>query len=454
MKIVGHKVSEISSEVKAAAFLMLLLTVGLGYFAKQSGFYPLIGMYASFWAIYVWSIIRIKRKEDLQFLIWSGILFRGILVFSFPNLSDDIYRFIWDGHLAINGHNPFNFLPLEIIEGDEVFPGLTSALFAELNSQEYYTVYPPIAQITFATAVFLFPSSWWGCAIIMKFFLFAFEIGSIVLLQKLLREFKMPAKNVLWYVLNPLILLEITGNLHFEGGMIFFLLLGFWWLVRGRLFPAAVALACSIAAKLLPLLFLPFLIKRLGWKISIGFFTVVGLTLVLLFSPLFNEVFLQNFSSSLDLYFRNFEFNGSIYYFIRWIGFQVKGYNIIAKVGPKLAMVVFFLIVSKAILNKDKSWEGWPSDMLFAICVYLFLGTTIHPWYVSLPIVLSVFTSFRFPILWSGLIMYTYINYSYEVYSENLWVVGLEYGFLFAFLIYELITKQLKKPLQSEMLPT
>ena len=447
ISVLGSFISELSLRVKVSFLVMLLLTVGLGYFVGQADFLPLISMYGLFWVVYVWTVIRTRGEQEFLFLFWGSILLRGMLVFSFPNLSDDVYRFLWDGHLIMDGRNPLHFLPSEIIRGDENIPGLTEALFRELNSQEYYTVYPPIAQLTFAVAVFLFPGSWWAGAVVMKLFLFAVEAGSLLLLRRLLGHFQLSQKNVLWYALNPLILIEITGNLHFEGGMIFFLLLGFWWLVRGKLYAAAVALACSVAAKLLPLLFMPFLIRRLGWKRSVGFFGLMGLSLLLLFSPLLNGVFLSNFSNSLDLYFRNFEFNGSIYYLVRWIGFQVKGYNIIAKAGPMLGLSVFVLIVFRALLSRRKDWGAWPGEMLFAICVYLFLGTTIHPWYASLPIVLCVFTNFRFPILWSGMIMYTYINYSYEVYSENLLVVGFEYGFLFAFLIYELIRKRL--PFQS-----
>ena len=433
----GINLQELGTPALAGSVFLLFLTIGLGYFAEQSSFTVLVSLYAPFWIGYVWLIRSISTPSEIRFLLCWSILLRAVLVFSFPNLSDDVYRFIWDGHLITNGYNPFHFLPKEVLDATPSVPGLTPELFAELNSQDYYTVYPPIAQLTFALAVFLFPGNWWANAVVMKVFLFAFEVGSLVLLTRLLRHFGLPQKNVLWYALNPLILIEITGNLHFEGGMIFFLLLSLWWLVKGRYAGAAVAMAGAIASKLLPLLFLPFLIRRLGWKRSIRFFTVVALALIALFSPLINMVFLRNFADSLDLYFRNFEFNGSIYYLVRWVGFQVKGYNIIAKAGPYLALSVFVIIVLKALLERKQDWLSWPVNMLFAISVYLFLGTTIHPWYTSLPIVLCLFTGFRFPILWSGLIMYTYINYSYGEYKENLWVVGFEYGFIFAFLLYE-----------------
>lgn len=416
--------------------LLAGLVYGLGYHSSQSDFVSIISFYIPFFLVYLGIFKWVKPEQVIPLLIIS-IFLRFILVFAFPNLSDDIYRFIWDGRLLINGWNPFDHLPSFYIEQGIQVPGITEELYHELNSPNYFTIYPPVAQAVFAFACWIFPNSIVASAILMKVFLFACEVGTIVLLVKLLRHFELPQKNVLLYALNPLIIIEITGNLHFEGAMIFFLLLAFWWLIKQQYVFSAAAIALSIASKLLPLIFLPFLIRRLGWAKSFRYFLVVGLTLALLFVPLFSGLFLENFGSSLDLYFRKFEFNASIYYFARWIGFQIKGYNIIQIIGPILALGTFFGVLLMAFFEKDLSWIKWPGKMLFAICLYLLFTTTVHPWYVSLPIVLCLFTRFRFPILWSGLIFMTYVNYSYNPYHENLWVVGVEYVGVMGLFLWE-----------------
>jgi len=74
---------------------------------------------------------------------------------------------------------------------------------------------------------------------------------------------------------------------------------------------------------------------------------------------------------------------------------------------------------------------------LLSISLYLVCATLVHPWYLSLAIVLSVFTKYRYPILWSALICLTYLNYSYAEYHENLWIVALEYLAVFGFFIWE-----------------
>ncbi len=377
-------------------------------------------------------------RKTFYFFIAIAILTRLGILFAFPFLSDDVYRFIWDGRLLMAGHNPFEYLPAHYIENDITVPGIDATLFSKLNSPEYFTIYPPVAQATFALAVWLFPTSLYGSAVVMKTLLFLTELGSIFLFIKLLQHFKLPAYNIFWYILNPLIILEICGNLHFEGAMIFFLLGAIYFLVKGKTKTSAVMMALSIASKLLPLMFLPFLIRRLGWQRSLLYFSILGMTLLLLFMPMLGGTFFSNFGESLDLYFRKFEFNASIYYLLRWIGFQWVGYNMIAQIGPLLAVGTLLGILYLTYKEKEPSWQKFPEQCLWAISLYLLLATTVHPWYLSLPLALCVFTTWRFPILWSFLIFGTYFNYSYPVYHENMYWVTLEYILLASFLFYEL----------------
>lgn len=425
-------------DLRLLAIPLIALTIGLGFFVQQTDFIPIISQFGIFFFLYILIFNFTNEKRKIAFFIGVSILLRFILIFALPNLSDDVYRFIWDGRLLVNGHNPFDYLPSYYIENNVSVPGINEVLFNELNSPEYFTIYPPVAQGIFAFACWLFPNSIIGSALTMKVFLFLCEVGSLFFIKKLLDHFHLPAKNILLYALNPLIIIELCGNLHFEAAMIFFLLAGVFFLIKNKMTLSAFSIALSVASKLLPLMFLPFLIKRLGWKKSIQYFAIVGSVIVLLFVPLLSGAFFNNFGASLDLYFQKFEFNASIYYAIRWVGYQVVGYNWIQSAGPALAVIVLLGILTVTFLEKNFNWKNLFGKMLFAICLYLAFATIVHPWYVSLPIVLCLFTRFRFPILWSGLIFLTYINYSYDEYFENLWMVGIEYVLVFSFLIYEL----------------
>jgi alpha-1,6-mannosyltransferase len=443
---------------------MVALTAGLGYFVQQHEFWKIMGFYVPLFAFYILAVQKTDGGSRLRFFVAVAILLRLLLVFSLPNLSNDVYRFIWDGRLLVQGYNPFDHLPAYYLGGGESVPGIGRVLFEAYGAKNFYTVYPPVAQVQFASAVWLFPKSILGASIVMKLWLFASEVASIFLIIKLLKRFRLPARNVLLYALNPLIIVEITGNLHFEGAMIFFLLLALWLLVKCRpqtancqlptancLSLSAAAFAFSICSKLLTVLFLPFFIKYFinsgrvrnpagvrstwtGWRISILYFTITGAITVLLFLPIVNATFPANFGGSLNLYFQKLEYNASLYYLLRWVGYHIFGYNLIASIGPGLGMLAMAGILWMAFFKKQPAAglvffeKKLPELWLFAITLYLLCTTTMHPWYLALPLVLCVFTRWRFPVVWSGLIFLTYVNYSYEPYRENLWVVALEYG--------------------------
>ena len=76
--------------------------------------------------------------------------------------------------------------------------------------------------------------------------------------------------------------------------------------------------------------------------------------------------------------------------------------------------------------------------LYLVMLIYLLLSTTIHPWYLSIPLFCSIFIRSRVAVIWSCLIWLTYINYNGDVYFENLWIVGLEYIFLIVFIFYEM----------------
>jgi hypothetical protein len=472
---------------------MLLLTAGvvyLGFEVNRTEFWSLFGAFVVAFMGYLLLVFR-PAPGQLRWLIGLGILLRIALVFAFPLLSDDVYRFIWDGNLVTAGENPFAQLPAYYLEASNAVPGLTQELFDKLNSPDYYTIYPPVAQGVFTVAAWLSPDSWYGAAIVMKLFLLACELGSLWVMWQLFGARPQVQKRVkehggsalgnsgnrpidqqpklLFYWLNPLILVEIMGNLHFEGAMVFFLLLTYYLLQRSKWVAAAAAMAASVASKLLPLMLLPLLIRRLTrsseastqvkrvlenvgdlviksywqtlWTNSRPFrvFSLAfGISCGLFFAPLLlSEGFLSGFSSSLELYQKKFEFNASLYYLARAYGYLDVGWNQIAVFGPWLAKASAAGILLLALLDRRSDWASLPVGWLWAFALYLLCATTVHPWYLSVPIMLCCFTRWRFPLVWSFLIMLTYTNYLTEPYRENLWLVSVEYLLVAGFAFWE-----------------
>ena len=405
------------------------------YELSRNQFYPLIGIIVGLFIIY-W-LLHNFWDEKVLLIIGLGVLFRLLVLFAFPNLSDDVFRFVWDGRLNVIGENPFLHMPSWYLESKNKILALNHELYSQLNSNEYYTVYPPILQYIFASSVWLFPNDIYSSAIVMKCFIFLAECGSIAILLKLFKQFTINAKYIAIYALNPLVIIELTGNAHFEGLMIFFLLLTVWLLAKKKIILSAVAMSFAICTKLLPLMFLPFLIKRLGLKTSVLYFGSIALLTSLFFAPFFYEEIFLNFFQSIDLYFRKFEFNASIFYIVRWLGFCAKGWNIIQTVGPVMSIIVAFIILFIAFREKIVTTKSLLQKMSIALLLYFGMATIIHPWYVTTLVAFTAFWKWRFPLVWSLLIPLSYFAYSHSNYYENLWLIAIEYLAIPIFAFYE-----------------
>lgn len=421
-----------------------LVYLALGYATPRENFTQLLLLTLLAFGFYAYIT---NQKLNVWHGIGAGLLFRLLLLFAIPALSDDYVRFVWDGRLLLAGENPFLYLPTDIMAGNQAaIPGLTPELFAQLNSPGYYSVYPPVLQGVFWLAAFLTPDSVFGSIVVMRVIILVAEAGSILLLLRLLRRMALPDRYVHIYALNPLVILELTGNLHMEALLIFFLLLALYQLHYQRHLVAAVPFALAIGSKLLPLMFLPFVWRRLGFKRFLGFAAILGVVLFLLFLPLLSLDVLRNIWQSIDLYFQRFEFNASVYYLLRWLGFRISGYNQIALIGPALSLLVAVIIFWMAAVKRLGSVRRLAGYMAAALTVYLLLATTVHPWYLTTLVALTCLSNFRFAIIWSCLAIFSYSAYRTSAYTENLWLVALEYTVVGLWLVAELyLYRQQKK---------
>jgi hypothetical protein len=281
----------------------------------------------------------------------------------------------------------------------------------------------------------------------MKSILFFCEIGTLILIPKILKHLQLPEKNVLLYALNPLVIIELTGNLHFEAAMIFFVLLSIWLLTKSFFWQSAVAMATAVCVKFLPLIFFPLLIKSLGWRKTFLFYAITAITILFFFIPLANTEILNGYAESLGYYFKKFEFNASIYYVVRYFGYLIYDYNIIQTIGWKLGLTAAVLIFAvTAFFQESKRTEtisvNFFTSMLWCLFIYFLFTTTLHPWYITLLLLISVFTQYRFVILWTALIFLTYAGYHANGFHENLSIIAFEYIILLGYLLFELKWKR------------
>lgn len=423
-----------------ASFILAATYLCFGYYLNRTDFNHLLILFGVSFALYFFLIFTTKDKKETNTLLWFSIAFRLIFIIAIPFLSDDYFRYIWDGKLFIKGFNPYLYIPSEIVNTDIAkTAGLSNELYNHLNSPDYYSVYPPIKQLFFSIGAFFSQYGMLYGLIAIRIPIIVAEIFTIIYLRKILHKLKLSQSNILLYALNPLLIVELSGNLHFEGMMLCCVVIAIYWLISHRWAGAAIWLAMAVSIKLIPLILLPLLIKRLGVVKSIGFYFITAFTLAFTFLPFLDAQLIQHIFSSIDLYFRTFEFNASVYYVVRWIGYQTVGYNIIEKVGLILPIItlIFILMVS---FYRNKTWEKTLKKMLFIFTIYLMMATTIHPWYVINLVLLSVFVSnYKYAIIWSALVVLSYATYISTPYQENASLIWIEYIIVGGWLMVELV---------------
>lgn len=378
--------------------------------------------------------IIINQFDDVRFYksnYLTSIVLRLSLLFAFPLLSDDLYRFFWDGAQIFHGINPFSYTPKELLAFN--FDWVDIELFEKMNSPEYYSVYPPINQLAFLLTALAGNGNLLSSIVILRLFIIVFDIGNIYLIKKLLRHFKKKESLVFLYALNPLVIIELTGNLHFEAVMIFFTLLSAWFLLKNKWILASVALGFAVCAKLLPLMFLPLFIKHIGFKKSIYAGCVVAGTIIILFLPfIYNLELAQHFLSSLRLYYGDFEFNGSIFKLLKATGWALLDHDPITYVSSILLVCTF-----TGFYFAYKKTDHILAGMFWFCATYFILNAVVHPWYIIIIVCFTPFVKWRFATLWSLLICLTYYAYVAMPYQQSVFLTSMEYSLVGLFFINE-----------------
>ena len=215
-----------------------------------------------------WLVFHARpSRSTLLIVIAFAVLFRLSIVFAPPYLSDDIYRYVWDGRVQAAGINPYRYVP----SAPELAHLRDEVIYPKINRRDYaHTIYPPLAEVLFLLTTRVNEDVRW-----MKLTMLGFEVIAVWAIAQLLTSFGLAQQRILIYAWHPLVVWEFAGSGHVDVIAIAFIALAFLALQRSKHFGAGLALACATLIKLFPLVLLPVMLKHRRWAIPVVLVTTI-----------------------------------------------------------------------------------------------------------------------------------------------------------------------------------
>ena len=226
-------------------------------------------------------------RATLLVCVVAALLMRLCGVLAGPLLSDDVFRYVWDGRVWAAGINPYIHAP-----ASPMLAHLRDAIiWPHINHPDIPTIYPPLAQLVFLITAMM----GWGVTGLKAIFV-GVELGCMGLAATSFRRLGWSSRRIiaalLVVALNPLMVIETAWSGHLDVLACWPLALGFLWVerlhharsARARAFAmgtAGVLLGWSIGAKLLGVILLPLCATKARFLWGIGIvITALGLTFV------------------------------------------------------------------------------------------------------------------------------------------------------------------------------
>jgi alpha-1,6-mannosyltransferase len=238
-------------------FVILGCTQGLIYFAAVA--------------------LMLRRKPSARAIWWilgCAALLRLMVVVFPPFLSNDMYRYIWDGWVQAAGINPYRYIPadphLAFLRDATVFPNINRANYA-------HTIYPPAAELIFYAASRIGTLLAFPPVLAMKLTMLVLEGIGIWAMIRLLDHAGLPRARILIYAWNPVPVWEFAGSGHVDAIAVCFIALALLAVCKGKNSWGAAALAGAVLTKFLPVILLPVLWRRWDWKFASIFMAMIAI---------------------------------------------------------------------------------------------------------------------------------------------------------------------------------
>jgi len=259
----------------AAVALIGLTAANLNFLIANAhgAFVTTIAIHAAAYCTAIWFILkRPLRAWDLAIILVTAVLLRALAFPAPQSLTDDAFRYVWDGRIQWHGFNPFLWVPaapeLEHLRDKAIYPNI-------FLKETAVTIYPPVAEMLFMLGN-LIHDSVTGVKIVMM----SAEAVTIWAVLRWLGHDGVARERVAIYAWHPLPLWEFTGQAHIDAAATAFVVLTVLFAVRRQQGWAGALLGVAALTKYFPVVLIPALWRRWNWRAPAAFI-VVAVTLYL-----------------------------------------------------------------------------------------------------------------------------------------------------------------------------
>lgn len=347
-------------------------------------------------------------------LFLYGILLRLVVVGSPALWSDDIYRYLFDAKICLQGISPYHYTP----EGFAKLSGLShlglESYLSKMNSPNYYSVYPLLLQWFFSFGTIL--GTFFGSVFIgIQVLLFVLDILNLFLIRKLYPK----SSNASYWIYfgNPIVILEGISQMHPElllvtGALLFFLSQS----NGSRIFSFFLLTQLKFNAFLF---ILGFRRDRFTWMIL---FFVSVLSLVLWKVTVFSDLVSQG-SAGIGLFFHSFRFAGILEPFFYFLLYPFQGEYLSGILSFLALGSVYIFCLKKNFLTGF----GFPDQFFILYTLFLLFSPVIHPWYWILWVLFTIGKE-KIETFVASVSFLAFLSYGLYVYNGFVyihWVVSI-----------------------------
>lgn len=179
----------------------------------------------------------------LRTLLVGAVVARVVLVPSSAFTTTDPARYLWDGAVALSGHDPYALTP-----ADPALAALAARFPMPLDHHDVATCYPPLAIALFALAAATGPTlaffAW-------KILLALASSATVLLAFRELRDSEAP-ERLAWIALSPILMFEAGVGAHLDTFAALSVVASLVCVRRERWGLAALAAGCAGAVKIIP----------------------------------------------------------------------------------------------------------------------------------------------------------------------------------------------------------